>query len=602
MRRGSLLLALLACVIVSSAQVRLPYTAPQGGGGELLALTDLTCDKVFLSPDIATNGAYIGGVYPTTYRYNGATREFFTIDGQGHVFSFLEPAGSSCATALGSVAEASWPGWGGDWGLVTPMHNDGEIVPITDSFTTISGLSYDNQADEFVVHWNSNYNSPHNHNNLARFTFDEGDHSMTSHGCHAVDGVNNIRSNTGILMIPSSFLSTHSLTGKYWGIGLGGLFSPQSSAGPAVFAVAPPSNNVCASNTDYAFGTPETLMLYANGNGGPTCDDLLNDGGPLCGDTNPITRPHAARMSFTGYSSQMYTWTWEPSDGTGWMGWDTGLRIAWYDDRTEGGSKHGLLVPFMTPSGAINTTVAASPAPTATSAKLTSLLMNDGENINVGDTLWIETCEVGVTPDCDTADNGRNFSIVVVDTVNDGTNVITFTNVNGDFGSGDHVPLVPGKVWGGSVYMHGSPSDTRRTVRAQIYNPAHLGEVADGTRDEDQVVYAEEADWCSIIHHLGCPSAGAGIPSAFSSHGLSAGRATIAAALPDHDAKQIIVAVSAAIESSGIAQTLYYVFDVDSPAPSPLPQPVPFPALPLAAGVAVWSLGGLFSRRFQGRS
>jgi hypothetical protein len=588
-RSASLLLALLAVVLVSSDQVRFP--ARVSNDGQLLELSDLSCNKVFLSPNIATNGGFVGGTYPTTFRYNGATREFFTIDGQGHIYSFLEPAGSSCATALGSVGAASYPGWGGDWGLITPMNNVGSIVPNVDAFTVISGLSYDDQADEFVVHWYSSYNDPHNKNNLARFTLEETGHVMTSLGCHAVNGVNNIRSNTGILMIPSSFLTAHSLTGKYWGIGLGGLFAPSSSSGPMVSAVAPPSNNVCASNTDYLFGTPTTLMAYLNANGGPTCDDLLNDGGPLCGDTTPITSPNAARMSFTGYSSQMYTWTWEPSDGTGWMGWDTGIRIAWYDDRSDGGSKHGLFVPFMTPSGAINTTVAASPAPTTTSATLTSLAMNDGENINAGDTLWIETCEVGVDPDCDTADNGRNFSIVVVDTVNDGTKAITFTNVNSDFGTGDHIPLVPGKVWGGSVYMHGSPSDTRRTVRAQIYNPARLGEVAGSTRDPDEVIYTEEADWCAIIHHLGCPTSGSGIPSAFSSYGLSAGRASIAAALPDHAEKQIIVAVSAAVESSGVAQTLYYVFDVNSPAPSPVT-----PVIPLAAGVAVWMTGSLFGR------
>jgi hypothetical protein len=590
-------LVALALVVTAVAQERFP--ARVSNDGQLLELADLTCDKVFLSPNIDTGGGFGGGAYPTTYRYNGATREYFTTDADGHIWSYLEPAGSACATALGSVAAASLPGWGGDWGLITPMNNDGSIVPNVDSFTVLSGLSYDDQADEFVVHWYSTYNDPHNHNNLARFTLEETGHVMTSLGCHAVSGVNNILSNTGIVMIPSSFLTAHSLTGKYWGIGHGGLFAPASSAGPAVFAVAPPSNNACAANTDYAFGTPTTLVKYLNANGGPTCDDLLNDGGPLCGDTTPITRPHAARMAFDDYSSQMYTWTWEPSDGTGWMGWNTNLRLGWYDDRSDGGSKHGILVPFMTPSGAINTTVSAGATPTGTSMRLTAIVMNDGYNIHPGTVLWVESCAptlevpTGNAPDdCDTADNGRNFSIIVVDTVNTTTKDITFTRTTTD-ASGDGVPEVGGKVWGGSVYMWGSPTDSRRTVRAQIYNPARLGEVADSTRDADQVIYAEEGDWCSVLHHLGCPSTGNGIPTTPSSEGLSAGRAAITAVLPDHAAKQIIVAVSAAVESSGVAQTLYYVFDVNSPAPTPQP----FPVLLVAGGVAIWSVGGLLARR-----
>jgi hypothetical protein len=536
----------LSLLVTAVGQLRFPgrIVSGGGGGGELLTFADLSCNKVFLSPQYSasTNGS-TPAFNPTTMRKISGTRHYYIIGGSSNIYTFAEPAGSTCNTALGSVAAASWPGWGGDYGSLT-VHSSTEQTPGVDGNTFWTGLSYDPVTDDFIAQWKLTYVGVSYINNMARLTLTPGAAGMTLDGCNAIANHHTGQTGGGTLAIPASFVSAHLSPGQRWAVGWGGHASGDPSYGPTMFAITPPADNACATSTDYTINTATILARYMNANGGPNCELQT----PLCGSTTTPTRPYAAEMAFTDYSYAMYSYTWEPHGGHGWFGFDMSFQMGWYDDRPDGGSKHGVLVPMMVPVGALVTTVSAGATPTTTSARIASVDMGD-YNLNPGDVLWIKTCDIVAEPVCD-GGNFRDGSIVQVATVNTGTGDITFINQGADFGS-TNVPIVGGYVYGGGIYAHGAPSTSRRMVRAQIYDPADYGAVADGTLDEDLVRYAEEADWCSVIHHFGCPSAGGGIKTAF-----AGGNVGPAAVMPDPENRQIVVAFSHATNATGAVQHL----------------------------------------------
>jgi hypothetical protein len=597
-------LAALALTLTAVAQVRFPARITGADTRELLEFADLTCNKVFLSPEWATTGAI--AFQPTTYRYDGATRQFFILNGQdGHLLSFTEPTGSACnTTPISSIDAADWDAWNtdGDWGALTVSNETGE-VPGTGS-AHFYALRYDPVTEWMIPSWLTNYSGGDTYTNtFAAFTLNDGAHTVTRVGCWGFDTIQQWWAGSGVVIIPDWFVSAYLPAGRRFGIGLGGHVTSQgNSFGPTINAVAQPTGNACATDTDYAISAGTWLARYEQNNVGPHC---ALDTGPGCNPSTVAVAPYPAKTLFNDYSYDLYDFTYEPRLGTenGWWGAESLPVLDWYDD----GVRHGVIVPFTMPSGWINTTVSASPAPSYNTGTgvgemtLPTIDMNDGSNINVGDVLWVKTCTEALDgANCEEPPNVSeqlNFmSEAYVTAIDTGTKRVTYQILSTDSGDGTsgHVPVVGGPVWMGCQYKGGSPGCSRNTLRAQIYNPAQYAEVIASTRNVYDVIYAEEVDFTQEIHHFGSPATGSGMIGSKRGGCCGNEQANVAGVMADPDAHQIIIAMRGARNiGGGTTQSLYYVFDV-SQAP---PAPIPFPVMPLAAGVALWGVGRLATTR-----
>ncbi len=526
--------------------------------GSLLQLSDLTCAGVFLSPQMQTGARTTK--YPITYRYESGARHYFMYDGTGHIYEFPEPSLSPCNTAAGSISVASLEGWGGDWGVFNVNAHD-NFIPGQNS-TFAAGLYYDPITAQLVLSWYPAYITVVFGNSFAAATLNV-DHTMTLNGCWGTADYNTLYTGTGMLGIPSSFAS-HLPAGQTWAAGFGGAigYAVGSSYGPTLIAMEPPAGNACASDTDYDVTTTTLLEAHESNGTGPNCTNP--SGLPLIGCTpgTAPTNPKPAEMAFTGYSASMFDQDWDPYGGHGWWGWEAGGSPGWYDD----GVKQGVLVPMSNPSGWINTTILASPSPTGSGSGGTFSVadtdMHDGYDLNPGDLIWVQTCTPGVDAGCLTA-NLQQFSISRVDSVNTGTGAIAYTVLNGDSGSGTHVPVSGGGIYAGCVYAHGSPTCSRQTWLIQTYNPAQYAEVIAMTRQPYAVRYVEEAAWTDPYTVYGAPSTGAGVqPSIVGNRG-------VVATMPDPSAQQIMISINNATTGIGVMRSAIYVYDVAHSTPSP---------------------------------
>src|SRR5262249_731702 len=150
--------------------------------------------------------------------------------------------------------------------------------------------------------------------------------------------------------------------------------------------------------------------------------------------------PYPARMALTTYSERMYAEDWEPWDGHGWWTYGTAHSMDWYDD----GVTQGIVVALETPEGWVNTTIQPAPPPPMSfpngTISISSTSTHDGNNINPGDLIWLQTCTVDVDPGCALV-NGNSFSFAIVDTVNPATGSLTFHITSSDPSSGTHTPV-----------------------------------------------------------------------------------------------------------------------------------------------------------------
>jgi hypothetical protein len=585
----------LALVVTAVAQVRFPARrVTPGGSGTLIESADLSCAGVFRSPTLAT-GAYTVTMPTTLKEHDGTRRVYLTMTGGGDIVEYNEPTLSACATAIGSVNQASYAAWGGNWGAFTVAAADGFIPGGGGGSTFANDLHYDATTSKLVLGWGSTYSGSTPGNTLAMGTLNSGDHTITTNGCYYMSQYSDKWMSSGIMPIPASFVTAYLPAGARWAVGKGGYFSSQgNSMGPSLAAIVPPSTNACATNTNYAIASSTLLESHEQNSTGPNCmSSTIN--GPGCTPATSPTTPYPARMLFDDYSYDLYGFTWEPNGARGYWG-VTGGPMTWYDD----GVKYGVLAPIVTSSGWLNTTVSASPAPSYNTGTFIGELtvptidMHDGSNLNPGDAFWVQTCTVGVHTGC-ADENGNKLTIAIVDSVDVGAKRITyhaFSSGSGvDPSNSNHTPIVGGVVWAGVVYAHGSPGSSRTTARLQIYDPARYAEVVATTRNPWEVEYAEEIDATTLFHHFGSPATGSGIRGSMAApESYSRVPASI---IPDPARNQIIVFWSGAENGIGSATHLAYVLDV-SQAP---PAPVPFPVLTLAAGAAVWAFPVLLARR-----
>jgi hypothetical protein len=455
-------------------------------------------------------------------------------------------------------------------------------------------------TSELLLSWSNTYAMAGTHNTFAGATLDNATHKLNTVGCWGINGATMPMVGTGILNIPSSFLSNVP-SGARYGVGFGVPISSYPDGvllGPSLMAVVPPAPNQCAPNTDYLTnGT--VLSRYVQNSNGPNCIGFrtsFEEGGSGTGCTpnTPPTAPYPAKMAFNNYSKDMYGPDWNPyNGGNGWFGFDTLFSIGWYDD----GVKNGIVVPIAAPEGWANTTILASPAPTINTSDVynqtgtmtvASTSTHDGLNMNPGDRIWIQTCTPGVDPGmCDTV-NGHNFSSAIIDSVNVATGQVAFhIYIGTDFGSGNHKPVVGGAVYLGCVYMHGYPGCSRGTYRLQIYDPALYAQVAAGTRQPYDISYNQEMDLNPFVPGLGSPESGRG------------GADPQVAGFPistitDTGARQIIIAFANENPPPYHGGNAIYVFNVGPNAvtppiapqstpshdPTPAPSPATTPATP----------------------
>ncbi len=570
-------LATVALLTIASAdQGRLRGRASTvGGGGEpsgnLLTTADLECEGLFLSPYVDGDGPGGGehgrsGGFPLAMRYVDDERVWYIYDAKGHIIEFPEPTLSPCETAFVDITPPSIL-LGQDWGqfnVHTGIQSGGssEYTPGLHAVYAY-GLKWDEENDYLILNWTNTYaDTDLGANSFAAATFDTMNDDLDIAGCWALTNTAQPIAGTGTLVIPSGFAGTY-LSGKRWAIGFGGGVASLSSGpslGPTLTAIGVPSGNACAADTNTAVGAGTILSRYMTNTVGPTCVNAVSGEGLGCTPSQAPTTPYMAHTSHNAYSVDQYSADWDPYDGHGWFVSQAIPKIEWYKDA----SKEGVLSVFVMPEGWMKTTVEASPTPTYSAGSGTFSVASTsthfgGRHLQVGNIIGVQTCTPGVDSGCTTV-NDQHISVARVTSVNTGTGAIGFTVTSGDSAGVDDLPVAGGSVYMGVFYAHGGTHVGRYTPRLQIYDPARLAEVAQGSRLAYNVTYAEEISLIDLL-----PDFGFGYPGG-STPGMSSEVGGIPTALvADPTAHQIIACFQHARTLGTINSSACYVFNVDQP-------------------------------------
>ncbi len=520
-----------------------------------LTIADLTCTGMFLSPRVGNGNKSVN--YPVAMRYESGARHYFIYDGTAEVYEFPEPGSlSPCSTVPASATRASLEGWGGDWGVYDVNTNSGDHRPGWNS-TFAMGLTWDETLQYLTLHWRGTYSNPTTENSFAAMTLNSGGHTMSRVGCWGVTGQNQKVTGSGMLLIPSSFVSQSLPAGARWGMGQGYWDGTQSgsSSGPSWYASVPPTSNACAALTNYTVSGTE-MEYHADNTNGPNCAFPDHVG---CTPASAPTTPYPSQLAYTAYSISQYADAWDPYGGHGWVSLSTG-KLGWYDD----GVKSGVVNMITAPEGWMHTTVVSSASTTA--AVITSTSTNDTFHANPGDRMWIQTCTPGLETGCDTT-NGHNISEVTLVTVNNGTGAITFTIDYSDFGNGNHFPVPGGTVEMGCTYYQGEPTCSRQILRMQIFDPAQYAEVLASTRANYNVNAVEDSEIdTTLVTGMGTPSTGAGIVFAA---GGAAPTFNPAGTIADTTGNNVIAAFSGSFVDPGFQSDVIYIFHVSHAVPEP---------------------------------
>jgi hypothetical protein len=483
------------------------------------------------------------GITAMTFKYDTTDnkRHYYALSGSGHVLETVEPTLVPCNTAIASTPfalAASWgtggtdgSAYGSDWGPYPLQSSSGcpgvlvDFLPGECGQVKPAGLKWDATNSYLLETWYPTYGPIYDNpkNSVAAVTMNSGAHSLTLNGCWAANPSNYMQQvGGGVIIPPAAWLTANGLTNStgYWGLGLGGPTGTVQlvSNGPSIELVpAPTSGNACTNGTTTTYQTAAGVKLanFSANNNGPTCG--FNSYG--CNTSgNPPTHPYAAQTAFTGYSSTISDFWWDPYGGHGWFWGGTTFGMDWYDD----GVVRGVLVPFSDVSGWASGTVISSPAATYNSStQMGSFSTNDaidthdGYTPHAGDAMWVQTCVAGVDPDCDNA-NARDWTFVTITGVS-GSGPYTFTyHAEGlDFGTGNHVPITGGQWSFGPFYGHGATGGTypRAMFRLQVIDPEEYTKVFNHTyATADLPTYHEDIDATSLFPGWGGPSTGSGVP------------------------------------------------------------------------------------------
>jgi hypothetical protein len=483
-------------------------------------VANLTCTGAFLTPGVGQGPSGAGGNYPVAMRYNSGTRQYFVMSGTDeHIISFREPSLSSCSSDPASMNRATSET---DWGAyVFGAANSagGDAVPGF-NLTGVQGLHFDGSGN-LIAGWSGNYSNVGSHNTFASMTLNNVAHTLSTNGCWGFNSpLTQPYAGGGMVTIPAAFVAVNLPAGHNFGVIGGWPFASVTSGiseGPTLYAIAPPTTNACTASTDTFVSSGTTLLQYAaNQGGGPVCTlDGVTFYGMGCSFTpvtTPVTTistPYPRQIAYTTYSRETYASDWEPyPTGTpthGWAGFLSFGASDWYDD----GIKHGYVTAFVTPEGWMSETVSSSSS--ATSFVVAATSTHDSLNVNVGDYFMVQTCTVGVDPNCN-GDQSHYESEMYVSSINTSTHAITATIISQDQSGGNHFPVPGGLMRFGCFYAFGTPTCSRWEIRMQIDDPNDLAAVASGSKQPYEVTASDDQEIDqTLITGLGSPTAGTGV-------------------------------------------------------------------------------------------
>ncbi len=488
--------------------------------------------SVITQSDITYQGAFDvpGDVSGLTIRYINGVRHFLYYNHPDNTIKNIhqvnDPGFSTHATYPVATLERTYTG-----GL-SPK----QILPNSTSQDTISSLYWDDTLNRVYWTYNDIYGPNGPNYTIGASTLNDTNQTVTDVGCYAIAGNTRLTEN-GILPTPAWFANQYLPSSAYrlvagFGSRIRSSFFGASSLGPTFTAFVPDiGTNNCPDTL--SFMPSVLLQRYLYG-------------------TDPIF----ARTSLTTYQDY-YQPSTNPVGNQGY--WSAGVDLhqaaVWVDTP----NKTGVLVFPTMMDGDLNTTVLASPAPTATSATLASVTMKGGQVLVPGDVISIQTA---TGPD---AFNDKYLSDTVRITGVNG-NTITFTRMDGR----GTPPIIGGYVQGGYMYVWAIIVGTRFTPRWQVYSPYDLGKVAQGIinpYDPDPT-----SEWTPTYD-----------PHPNIWPGGSSSWLTVTGSAFDPATNQIFVAVNhtaPALAAYGINATRVYVYsvnDVNNPTPSPSPSPSPSP-------------------------
>ena len=506
----------------------------------VLSSSDLVPIGVFQSPNSGTNSASF--LLPVTGRYEADGKfHYIQVRGDNNVGEFTEPDTlAPMTTAYDSIPSATWDTWTGggpgtgNWGM--PDWNDDCANPGNTSNgkppcnAAYFGIKWFPDQQALCMTWSPLYGSLYPHAaTFGCYKLNETTHTFSTRiGCWGYSNVANVIAATGMIRIPDAWAAAHLPAGMKYAGGFGqpgALGGLSNSHGPAIYAFAWPASNDCpntATGGTYPYTIAGTVLEeHLSGTSvGPHC---YNDVG--CTPTKAPTRPYAMSQAWTNYNSSTYVFNWNPWSGPsplpatqhGWMSaYATSWMLDWYDDTAFGGSRYGVVMPYITPSGWLKQTVLASPAPTYLPAgtdgffyprvtfAVSSIDTHDGATVNPGDTIWVQGCRPDIDAGC-TAENMDHMDYGVVQRVSGNVITVYVTNLD-NCTKCSHIPIVGGPVWEGGLYVHGMPNFIRGTERIKIIDPASFLAVIADPRKADLVQSSDEADATRLAPFFGCPT------------------------------------------------------------------------------------------------
>jgi hypothetical protein len=392
------------------------------GGGVVLSTAGET-KSVIQSSDFTYLGAFR---LPESFQWQGAgfahryvdgDLRFFSVNNGAELVEFDAPASLASGVTTAPIAAVNR-----NWGSL---------------YTTLPG-----GWSKWGIHWDStdarlywtigsNYESDPDTSFLGCSVLDDGAGTLTKYGKWKLTGRGQKMALGGMVNIPSDFATAYT-SGRRLGLGFGGYHSltnvGPASLGPALCAVDPPSLSLADADTLPAF---TELVGYPSGVGDRVkrfTTDIIN--------------------YFDSAASNRVTWNCSILQSGVWIDTPT---------------KHGVLFGMCMDHMAINTTVAASPTPTTTSATLT----NAGD-LAAGDVVWME------------ASGQPSHGYVAV-------TIATISGNNITFPVQEAAPDVGGWCRAGGFYAFSTLWWSRGSHYWYVYDPADLASVATGAVTQDAI-------------------------------------------------------------------------------------------------------------------
>jgi hypothetical protein len=440
-------------------------------GLSVLSQNDLQFAGGFLIPDQC--GGQINGI---TVRYVNGIRHILTRPGygcgqslEGTVFDYLDP-GQAAYRMTYPYNVALNPSWGNNWGIVGKdwtLPNLSAPSPSGNPCNQCAGMGlfWDEQGQKLYTNYANLYTLSTPDPSVVVSTLNDATHTGTDVGCFGFQGQGPNRTSHGVAALPPWFVTDYLSAGERLAAGFGGAWESvngsDNSHGPSLTSFVPPTNlSGCPTTT--VNWLPHHLILDYPYN---STTSIFPSGAPI-----------PARMLGFGFARDGGSTGqgWDSINGHGFHismdGIGQGCVPVWSD------AVQGFFCMIEKADGKFDATVLANPAPTAHSARLSTVTLADGSFLKKGDGIEFQIGPLG-GQNC----NGTSIDILV-DTVDTNTNDITWGIESTGPITTNGIPMVGGFVKGSaSHYCHAYPGPMRVWDVFQVYDMKDLGRVIQGT-------------------------------------------------------------------------------------------------------------------------